>query len=211
MRRPHAHAVHVPGIFRRILERVRGREQRLVRGPGHWPLLLLSFPRGDCWAADEVGEAWLHTLPALECAAVQPYRAMMAMLPALVVVLLRRRNVCTCLGHHHPKGTESRLTRRLAGDIGGNVGELDLAWESIREWKPRPLSALASGAPEPLLNGLHVRAALLTVLLHEMEHLAHPDRAERTVRNASDGFYAAVMAELLRNEGGAAYGMAAGL
>lgn len=207
MRRHSVHAVHAPGLLRRLVERVRGREQRLVRGPAGWPLLLISFPRGQGWAAEEISEAWLHTLPALRSRAVAPYLEMLSRLPAMVVVLLRRRNVCTCLGHHHPAGTESRLTRRLAGDIGTTLGELDLAWESIREWKPRPLAALASRAAADELDGMHLRAAFLTVLLHEMEHLAYPDRAESAVRHTSDDFYCAVMGELL---GGAAYGMASG-
>ncbi|MBI3680722.1 MAG: hypothetical protein HY235_10025 [Acidobacteria bacterium] len=200
--------VHSPGLVRRWLEQLRGREQMLVRGPADLPLLLVSYPPGGQTVAEELRDVWLHTLPSLHSSVVDPYREMLLRLPALVVVLLWRRNLCTCLGHHHPRGTESRLTRRLAGDVGSEVGEIDLAWESIRRWRPQPLSSLAAGAKFELL---HFRIAMLTVLLHELEHLAYPDRRERAVRHSSDEFYTEVLSELLRQEGAGAFGMAASL
>jgi hypothetical protein len=44
-------------------------------------------------------------------------------------------------------------------------------------------------------------------MLHEMEHLAFPDHAEREVRASSNEFYSDVMEELVRQEGGPDYGM----
>jgi hypothetical protein len=199
--------VHDPGHVHRLLEWLRGSEQTLVRGAKDWPLLLLRYPRGGRAVAAELREAWLHTLPALASPLAASYREMLGRLPALVVVLLRERNVCTCLGHHHPQGTESRLTRRLAADVGGEVGEIDLAWESIRQWQPNPLSALAAAVAEPSFARLQFRTAMLTVLLHELEHLAYPDRGEGAVRMASDAFYSEVLNELLAQEGPGQYGM----
>ncbi|MBL8213311.1 MAG: hypothetical protein JNK87_21515 [Bryobacterales bacterium] len=200
--------LHSPGLLRRFLERLRGREQTLVRGPREWPLLLLSYPPKGRAVAAEIGDAWLHTLPALRSAVAVSYREMLRGLPPMVVVILRDRNVCSCLGHHHPSGTESRLTRRLAADSGGTVGEIDLAWEAIRQWQPNPLSALAAAVAEPSFNRLQFRTAMLTVLLHELEHLAHPDHREAAVRGTSDGFYREVLNELLGEEGASArYGM----
>jgi len=199
--------VHSPGLVRRMLEYVRGREQLLVRGMDEWPLLLLSYPTGSREVAEDLRDAWLHTLPALHTPLVGPYRAMLPQLPSVVVILLRRRNVCTCLGHHHPAGTESRLTRRIAADTGGRVGEIDLAWEAIREWQPSPLASLAAAVAEPGFGQLQSRTALLTILLHELEHLSYPDRAERTVRMSSDEFYSAMLSELLCEEGFSRYGI----
>jgi hypothetical protein len=200
--------IHSPGLVRRLLEKLRGFEQTLVRGPADWPLLLLSYPTGYSEIAEEVRQAWLHTFPALTAPAASPYRAMLRRLPAVVVVLLRPRNVCTCLGHHHPKGAWSSLTRRLAHDMGSETGEIDLAWEAIRDWRPHPLSSLAAG---PSFEILHFRAALLSVLLHELEHLAWPDHQEREVRQSSDTFYAAALTEMLQQEGVASYGMGSGI
>jgi hypothetical protein len=200
---------HPRGLVRRLLESIRGREQLLVRPPAGFPLLLLSYPRGSESAARLLESAYLHTLPALPRAVLEPYGAVLAALPALVVVLLRPENPCGCLGHFHPRGAESRLTRRLAADLGSPVAEIDLAFETIRAWKPQPLSSLAAGEHEPEFAGLHFQAALLAVLLHELHHLALPEADERQIRAASNNFYTAVMRELVREAGGADYGMMA--
>lgn len=199
--------VHVPGLFKLLVERLRGREQRLVRGSGEGPLLLVSYPSGHRSAAEDVESAYARLLPALPPEIRTRYEAVLQRLPAMVVVLLRPKNPCGCLGHHHVKGAESRLTRRLRADMGDAVGEVDLAWEAIREWQPLPLSSMAAGALGGKLGAIHFEAALLSVLLHELEHLAFPDHAEREVRTSSNDFYSAVMEELVRQEGGPGYGM----
>jgi len=199
--------LHQPGYVRCLLEWLRGSEQTLVRGPRDWPLLLLSYPRGGRAVAAELSEAWLHTLPALASPLAASYREMLGRLPALVVVLLRERNVCTCLGHHHPQGTESRLTRRLAADVGELFPWNPETGSADGQWQPNPLSALAAAVAEPSFARLQFRTAMLTVLLHELEHLAFPDRREGAVRMASDGFYGEVLNELLAQEGSGRYGM----
>lgn len=208
MRRIGAPVVQLPGVFRTLVERIRGREQRLVRAAEHMPLLLLSYPRGRSDIAAEVEAAWARTFRSLGAAVREPYERLFRSLPPVVVVLLRPRNLCGCLGHHHPRGTESKITRRLAADLGSALGEIDLAYESIRDWQPQPLSSMAAGELGPRLGELHFQAALLAVLLHELEHLARPEERERHVRLRSDRFYAAVMEELVSGETGGSYGMA---
>lgn len=193
-------SVHSPGLLRLMIDRLRGREQHLIRGAESWPLLLASFPRGESAVMEELSDAWLHTLPSLQSEVVKPYIDMLSLLPSMVVVLLRPKNVCTCLGHHHPKGTESRLTRRLAADTGSTVGEIDLAYEAIRTWQPHPIASLAASESHSAFDELHFRSALLTILLHELEHLAYPDRAEKDVRRSSDEFYTQVLEELLASD-----------
>ena len=199
--------IHVPGLFERVVDRIRGREQRMVRGTLPGPLLLVTHPRGRGEAAEELEAAYSHLLPSLPLPIRSRYEAMLTKLPAMVVVLLRPENPCGCLGHHHVKGTESRLTRRLRADMGDAIGEIDLAWESIRNWQPLPLSSMAAESVGEKLGEIHMQAALLAVLLHELEHLAYPDHAEREVRTTSNDFYSAVMDELVRQEGGPRYGM----
>jgi len=207
MRRRYAKTVHPRGLLRSLLDWARGRDQRLLRGGPGQPLLLMSYPSGQEDVARELEAAYLHTLPGLLDGIAAPYRPMLAALPPLVVVLLRPSNVCGCLGHHHLAGLESGLARRLAADLGEAVGEIDLAYENIRRWQPQPISSLAAAGAGDSLPRLHFHAALLTVLLHELEHLAFADHPERQVRRASDSFYAALMRELLRSERGIAYGM----
>lgn len=196
--------LHTPGLFRRMLDAFEGRGQMLIRGPAQWPLLLLSYPANQPHIAEEIQEAWLHTLPSLKADVATAYRDLLRHLPAMVVVVLRPHNLCTCLGHHHPRGTESRLAKRLASDMGSEVGEIDLAWEAIRSWRPQPLSSLAAGGA---FEALHFRVALLGVMLHELEHLAYPDHKESAVRRASDEFYSAVLDELLSQDGISHFGM----
>lgn len=209
MRKSHARLVHPPGILERLVDRLRGREQLLVRGGEDAPLLLISYPRGRADVAEAVEAAYARTFRGLRPEIRRPYEQVLGMLPAMVVVLLRPRNPCGCLGHHHPRGAESRMTRRLAADLGRGVGEIDLAYESIREWRPEPLSAMAAGELGGRLEELHFQAALLAVLLHELEHLGFPERAEVEIRGRSNRFYTAAMEELVSGETGSGYGMAA--
>ncbi len=209
MSRRGQHRVHPPGILERLADRIRGREQLLVRGGEDRPLLLVSYPRGNSEIAEEVEAAYAHTLRRMSSEVLGPYEPVFPVLPTLVVVLLRARNPCSCLGHHHPAGTESRQTRRLAADIGRAVAEIDLAYEGIREWQPQPLSSLAVGDLGGRLGALHFQAAVLAVLLHELEHLAFPEHTEHEIRLRSNAFYAAAMEQLVKEETNSGYGMAA--
>ena len=200
-------AVHPPSLWQRLVERLRGREQLLVRPGEGFPLLLLTYPKGSEAIAHEIQSILGRRLPRLPERLLAPYRRVLEALPAMVVVVLRARNTCRCLGHFHPRGTESRLARRLASDLGGYVGEVDLAWEEIREWRPHPISALAAGDLGERLEALHFEAALLGVFLHELEHVAFPERGERDIRSASNAFYLSLMQELVAAEGGRGYGM----
>ena len=207
----HRRRIHPRGVLKRLLERLRGRVQRLVRAGADMPLLLVSYPRGAEGVAREIEAAYAHTWPRLSTEARAPYEKLLPLLPALVVVLLRPRNLCDCLGHRHPRGAESRLTRRLAAELGSSVAEIDLAYEAIRAWQPQPLSSMAAGELGRRLEDIHFQAAVLAVLLHELEHLAIPLSAEKETRARSNWFYARVMQELVAEESGAAYGMASSL
>lgn len=201
-------AVHPQGILRGFLERLRGREQVLVRADDDLPLLLLSVPRGAVEVAREIEAAYSHTLHRLSPETRNPYRQVFEALPGIVVVILRPLNPCECLGHHHPRGAESRLTRRLAADLGEPVGEIDLAYEGIRKWQPEPLSTLATGDLGGKLDSIHFQAGVLTVLQHELEHLVFPERSEAEIRTRSNRFYTAAMEELVAEESERGYGMA---
>jgi len=207
----HRRRVHPRGLLELLLERLRGREQVLVRASAGMPLLLVSYPRGRQDVAREIEVAYAHTWSRLAPETRAPYQAFFPLLPTLVVVLLRPRNLCDCLGHRHPRGAESRQTRRLASELGSTVGEIDLAYDAIRRWQPQPLAAMAAGELGQRFEGIHFQAAVLAVLLHEFEHLAIPDSAEAETRRRSNWLYARVMQELVGEEAGAVYGMASPL
>jgi hypothetical protein len=200
--------VHPPGTLDRLIDRLRGRDQLLIRAGDDLPLLLVSFPRGNLSAAREIETAYTHMLRSLRPDVLAPYKRLFAVLPHMVVVLLRATNPCGCLGHHHPRGSESRITRRLAADLGCPISEIDLAFEEIRNWRPQPLSALATGELHESVRGIHFQVAILAVLLHELEHLAFPEESEKEVRARSNQFYSQAMEELVSEELGGDYGMA---
>jgi len=208
MWKAYPHAIYPHGILQPWLERLRGRKQLLVRGGEELPLLLLNFPRGGLPVAREIEVAYSHTLPRLGAQMRAPYERVLASLPTLVVVVLRPLNPCQCLGHHHPRGAESRLTKRLAADLGSSVGEIDLAYQGIREWTPQPLSSLAASELGDRLAVIHFQAAVLAVLLHELEHLAVPESSEQETRARSNWFYETAMRELVGEESETGYGMA---
>jgi hypothetical protein len=203
-----AQAVHPRGALETFVDRIRGREQLLVRAGDDLPLLLVSVPRGGLDTAHEIESAYSHTLRRLSPGIRNVYRPVFDSLPGIVVVILYPLNPCECLGHHHPPGTESSLTRRIASDLGEPVGEIDLAYEGIRRWEPEPLSSLAAGDLGGKLAEIHFQAGVLAVLLHELEHLVFPERSEQEIRTRSNHFYTAVMEALVAEESEAGYGMA---
>ncbi len=205
-RRPGAHS---PGHLWRFYQRLRGREQRLVRPAAELPLVLISYAKRDHEGVEELQasleETWL-TLPEIYR---QRYDAILRSAPPLIVVLLRRRNICHCLGHHHPPGTESRLTRRLRSLSGVRTGELDLAFEAIREWEPLPLShlALPTEADTEETRAFQWQLALLSVFLHELHHLVSPQEPERDVRAHSQRFYTDALSHFVAQHFGVEYGL----
>jgi hypothetical protein len=195
--------------MRRFYRRLRGAEQTLVRPAAELPLVLISYARGDQEGVERLGEALQDTWPALPEAYRQRYRTTLESAPPLVVVLLRRRNICSCLGHHHPAGTESRLTRKLRALSGVRTGELDLAFEAIRDWEPLPLSHLAlppeAGTEE--MTSFQFQLALLAVFLHEVHHLVAPEQTEQTVRRRSQQFYVDALSQFVSERFGVEYGL----
>jgi hypothetical protein len=207
--RRHA-SIHPRSILAELVDWLRGRDQLLVRAGDDLPLIVLSYQSGQAAYAEEVQAALRHTYRQLSPAMRERYGHILPLLPSLVVVVLRARNACSCLGHYHPPGTEGRAARRLKADTGLRVGEIDLAVEAIRRWEPLPLASLAAQPPpdlRPELEEFRFRTALLAVLLHELEHLAFPEREEHEVRHRSTEFYSASLREFFSQEFGGSYGI----
>src|ERR1043166_558177 len=164
-------SIHPRSLIGEIIDGIRGRDQMLLRAGEDLPLVVISYPRGSLAFAESLEEAVCRTFKLLSPHPRQRYRAVMSRLPPMVVAVLRARNVCTCLGHHHPPGTEGRMARRLSGDTGLKVGEIDLAVEAIRRWEPLPLAALAAEpavTSRPEVGQFRFHVALLAVFLPEL-------------------------------------------
>jgi hypothetical protein len=199
------------GLLWHIYRWMRGTEQILIRPAAELPLVLASYTRGDEAGLDEFRRAIEETWPALPERHRFRYREVLAATPSFVVVELRRKNICTCLGHHHPQGTGSRLMSRLQGLSGVRTGEVDLAYEAIREWEPQPLShmALPIEPDHPELRAFQYQLALLTVFLHELNHLVAPQESEFSVRSKSQKFYDDLLGQFIAERFGVHYGLRA--
>jgi len=199
---------HSPGLLWRFYRRLRGGEQLLIRPAAELPLVLIAYAKGDEAGVESLREALEIVWPALPDPFRQRYAATLRNAPPLIVVLLRRRNLCTCLGHHHPQGTESRLTRKFRDLSGARTGELDLAYEAIREWEPFPIShlALPPEADTAEMGLFQWQLALLAVFLHEIHHLVTPQEPEPAVRSRSQRFYSDALSHFIFERFGVEFG-----
>ena len=181
----------------------------MIRPAADLPLVLISYAMGDADGVAPVREALETVWPMLPESFRRRYAGTLEGTPPLVVVLLRRRNICSCLGHHHPSSTESRLTRRLRGLSGVRTGEIDLAFEAIREWEPLPLShlALPPEASTREMSALRWQLALLAVFLHELHHLVNPEELESAVRRRSQQFYTDALSHFVFERFGVEFGL----
>ena len=208
-------AVRSRSLLLQLLDRLIGRGDILIAPPEPLPLILASYPRGRSRFARSLSAALRITWPSLPASLRASYAEIFDRAPSLVVVELRRRNACGCLGHHHPSLAQSALARRLAAETSGEVGEIDLAVEAIRSWAPLPLSSLAAEQYVPPADAecrrsyarLRFHVALLSVFLHELEHVAFPERPEHEVRRHSDELYQQSLRHQLAEEFGASFGI----
>lgn len=216
--RHHRHRVRQAGLLRRFGQRMLGRGERLIAAGKEVPLVVASFPRGRSTFAEALAHAVGPTFRSLPQSVRDSYQEVLKSSPPLIVADLRARNVCNCLGHHHPSCLQSALARRLADDLARDVGEIDLAIEAIREWEPQPLASLAAleiAAPAAdrksrnALAELRFQARLLAVFLHELEHLCFPSRAEAQIRGRSDAFYFEAFKQMAADDFGVSFGITA--
>jgi hypothetical protein len=206
----HGHRrIYPESLLRTFYLWMRGTEQILVRPAAELPLVLIVYAKGDREGMERFKESLEGTWLTLPGSFRSRYAEVLTRTPPFVVVLLRRRNLCTCLGHHHPPGTESRITRRLRGLSGIPTGELDLAFEAIRQWEPQPLSypALSTAEQTEDFQSFRWQLALLTVFLHELHHLVSPEEPEFAVRAQSQKFYEDTLAHYVAERFGVAYGL----
>ena len=208
---------HSAGVLSQLLGRLAGKSQALIAAGDELPLVLARYPRGRAKLAESLRDAVTRTFPSLPAALRSLYQDALDRATPVVIADLRRRNVCDCLGHHHPPSSHSGFARTFAQETGRSVGEIDLALDSIREWKPLPLSGLAAEAWVPDCDRIsksefaqaRFHSALLAVFLHELEHLAFPDRPERQVRERSNQFYVDALQAQLSRDFGLHFGIAA--
>ena len=168
----------------------------LARGPEVAPLaVVIAHQRGDASHARRVAHAleqdWLEAPPSCH----EAYEAVLAGSPDLIVLVLRRRNRCGCLGHRHPTVREEPFRLTHEGFGAGTVGEIDIAWQRVEAWPALPLEETAldarffEGSRLDEFRERQSRLRLLSVFLHETNHLVNPHEPEESVRARSIAFY----------------------
>jgi hypothetical protein len=189
----------------RWLEQLRGRRyhvatlSRLAESlPSGEPaplLVVIAHRWRDASTAERVRQALEEDWPSVARVYREAYEKILASAPELIVLDLRRKNRCGCLGHRHPFVTEEPFAEPHEAFRGAGIGEVDIAWQRVETWPALPLQDTALDArffEGSRLDDFHsrqFRLRLLSVFLHEVNHFVFPNEAEDSVRGRSLNFY----------------------
>jgi hypothetical protein len=186
----------------RWLTWLEGRRYRLARFAGRSrPLVAIAHARRDESRAREMALALEHDWAQVSARCREAYDEILSRSPDLVVLQLRRRNVCRCLGHRHPAVREQPFAEAHEAFHGASVGEMDIAYDQVNSWPPLPLADTAldakffEGSRRTEFRQEQFRLKLLSVFLHETNHLVDPLEPEESVRARSLGFYRDALAD----------------
>lgn len=160
------------------------------------PLLVVIAHRWrDAAVAGRMQHALQEDWPAVPLVYREAYQTILASAPGLIVLDLRRNNRCGCLGHRHPVVREQPFAEPHEAFGGAAIGEVDIAWQRVEAWPALPLQDTAldtrffEGSRLDDFRSRQFRLRLLSVFLHETNHLVFPSEAEDSVRARSLNFY----------------------
>jgi hypothetical protein len=177
-------------------ERLAGRRYRVARfSDRERPLLVVAFQARDHSRVEVLERALAEDWQKVPSACREAYSEILRRAPRLIVIQLRRNNVCGCLGHRHVAVQEKPFA--FADDALGveNNGEVDIAYERVKSWQALPLTDTAldtkflEGSRLAEFHATQFRLRLLSVVLHEVHHLAFQHDPENSVRERSLNFY----------------------
>jgi hypothetical protein len=185
---------------------LQGRRYRIARFADRaTPLVIIAHSFRDAAMARQVAlvveQDWAGVPP--HCRA--SYDEILFKAPSLIVVQLRRKNVCGCLGHRHVFVREAPFAEPHDVFGGGQVGEMDIAYMRIETWLAQPLSDTAldakfrEGSRLEEFRAQQFRLRLLSVLLHETHHLVSPQEPENSIRERSITFYRDALASYVES------------
>lgn len=169
------------------------------------PVFVLAHSFRDTRTARQVSLAIEHDWTTIPQACREKYDEVLFEAPEIMVIQLRRKNRCGCLGHRHPFVNEAPFTVSHEALGGVAVGEMDLAYRLVEAWQALPLSDTALDAKfteGSRLQEFHeeqFRLKLLSIILHETHHLVSPHAPERIIRERSLTFYHDALAAYVEN------------
>jgi hypothetical protein len=185
----------------RWLEWLAGRRYRLAAFPDRpQPLVVVAHRGRNPARAEQVARAverdWAETPPHCRDA----YEEILNHAPGLIVVQLRRKNVCGCLGHRHVMVKELPFAEPHDAFGDAAVGEMDIAFDRVESWLAQPLMDTAldtqfiAGSRLKEFHDQQLRFRLLSILLHETHHMVAPQATEDVIRERSLTFYREALA-----------------
>jgi hypothetical protein len=160
---------------------------------------------GDAWAARQIALAIEQDWAAAPSHCREAFEEILFRAPGLIVIQLRRKNLCGCLGHRHVVVKEAPFAESHEALQVVSIGELDIAYERVETWQALPLSDTAldvkflEGSRQAEFRGKQFRLKLLSILLHEINHLVSPQEPEDSVRKRSLAFYHDALAHYVEN------------
>lgn len=178
-----------------------GRRYRVAPlGDRSRPLYVVAHAMRDDTRAAElaraVGQDWLEVPGPCR----EKYDEILFRAPQLVIIQLHRTNVCGCLGHRHVAVREAPFAMPHDAFGGEHAGEMDIAYEQVLTWQALPLSDTAldakflDGSRLKEFHAKQFRLRLLSIVLHETNHLVSPKEPETSIRERSLSFYREALA-----------------
>jgi len=198
--------LHSRPRWNRWSEWLAGRRYALAAFPDRpKPLVVVAHLRRDSTKALEMVRAverdWAEAPP--ECREV--YGEILDNSPKLVIIQFRRTNICGCLGHRHVIVKEPPFTEPHDALGGDPAGELDIAFERVESWVALPLTDITfdaqfvAGSRLREFQAARLRLQLLSILLHEINHMVRSQEPETSIRERSLAFYRDALARYVEN------------
>ncbi len=164
------------------------------------PLYVIAYSVRDDGRAAHVAQAIEQDWIEVPAGCREAYDEILFRAPQLVVIQLHRTNVCGCLGHRHVAVREAPFTMPHDAFGGEHAGEMDIAYQQIHDWQALPLSDTAldakfrHGSRLEEFHAKQFRLRMLSVILHETNHLVFPHEPETSIRERSLNFYREALA-----------------
>jgi hypothetical protein len=180
----------------RWLEFVARRRYRLAAFPDRpLPVVVIAHRGRYPSRIEHVVRAIEHDWAETPAQCRDAYGEILRQAPGLIVIQLRRTNVCGCLGHRHVIVKEIPFSEPHDAFGDAAVGEMDIAFDRVESWLAQPLMDTAldtqfiAGSRLKEFHEQQLRFRLLSILLHETHHMVEPHATEDVVRGRSLAFY----------------------
>jgi hypothetical protein len=169
------------------------------------PLVVVAHSFRDASRAGQLVRAVEEDWPHVPASCREVYDEILQKAPGVLVVQLRRTNVCGCLGHRHVIVKEAPFAEPHDALGGAPAGEMDIAYDRVEGWLASPLIDTAldtqfmAGSRLEEFHAQQLRLRLLSILLHEAHHMVYSQESEDSVRKRSVGFYRDALAAYVEN------------